>query len=86
MFSIVKHARLCILPTRVDNLPNTCLEAMALGKVVISSTSVQGTSVEQLIIDGYNGFLSSVDDVESLYQKILYAMQISRNRQGIDSE
>lgn len=77
MFSIVKHARLCILPTRVDNLPNTCLEAMALGKVVISSTSVQGTSVEQLIIDGYNGFLSSVDDVESLYQKILYAMQIS---------
>ncbi len=33
--------------------------------------------MEQLIIDGYNGFLSSVDDVESLYQKILYAMQIS---------
>lgn len=76
MFSIIKHARLCILPTRVDNLPNTCLEAMALGKVVVSSTSNQGTSVEQLIIDGYNGFLASVDDAESLYQKILYAMQI----------
>lgn len=77
MFLIIKHARLCILPTRVDNLPNTCLEAMALGKVIVSSTSNQGTSVEQLIIDGYNGFLSLVDDAESLYQKILYAMQIS---------
>ncbi len=76
MFSIIKHAKLCILPTRVDNLPNTCLEAMALGKIVVSSTSHYGTSVEQLIIDGYNGLLSQVDDVESLYQKILYAMQL----------
>ena len=76
MFLIIQHARLCILPTRVDNLPNTCLEAMALGKIVVSSTSIQGTSVEQLIIDGYNGFLSDVEDEESLYQKIEYAMQL----------
>lgn len=77
MFSIIQNARLCILPTRVDNLPNTCLEAMALGKMVVSCTSDQGTSVEQLIIDGYNGLLSTVDDAESLYRKIIYAMQVS---------
>ncbi len=77
MFSIIQNARFCILPTRVDNLPNTCLEAMALGKIVVSCTSDQGTSVEQLIIDGYNGLLSTIDDAESLYRKIIYAMQIS---------
>ena len=76
MFSIIKHAKLCILPTRVDNFPNTCLEAMAFGKIVVSSTSHYKTSVEQLLIDGYNGFLSDVDDAESLYQKIVYAMQL----------
>lgn len=77
LFSIVKYASVCVLPTRVDNLPNTCLEAMALGKIVVSSTGKQGTSVEQLITDGYNGFLAEVDNTENLYNKIKYVMQLS---------
>lgn len=79
LFSIVKCATICVLPTRVDNLPNTCLEAMTLGKIVVSSTSEQGTSVEQLITDGYNGFLAEVDNAEGLYQKIKYIMQLPDN-------
>lgn len=77
MFSIIKHANVCILPTRVDNFPNASLEAMALGKIVISTTSKQGTSMEQLIRDGYNGFLAEVDNVESLCQKIGTVMRLS---------
>lgn len=77
LFSIVKSARLCILPTRIDNLPNTVLEAMALGKIVISSTSENGTSVEQLITDGYNGFLFEVDNMEEMLRKIEYIMNLS---------
>lgn len=73
IFSIIKNACLCILPTRIDNLPNAVLEAMAFGKLVISSDR---TSVEQVITDGYNGFLTKIDDAEELYQKINYVMKL----------
>ena len=73
LFQIVKNSYACILPTRVDNLPNSILEAMALGKIVISSDK---TSAEQLIVDGYNGFLTEIDNGEALYQKIEYIMQL----------
>lgn len=73
LFSIVYNASCCILPTRMDNLPNTVLEAMALGKIVISSDK---TSVEQLITDGYNGFLTKVDDGKELLEKVDYVMNL----------
>lgn len=47
---------------------------MALGKIVISSDK---TSVEQLILDGHNGFLAEIDSAEGLFQKIDYVMQLS---------
>lgn len=76
LFSIVKNATCCILPTRIDNLPNTVLEAMALGKIVISSDK---TSVEQLITDGFNGFLTKVDDGTELLEKVDYVMSLSQD-------
>lgn len=77
LFSIVQNAKCCLLPTRVDNLPNTVLEAMALGKIVISSTDENGTSVEQLITDGENGFLAQVDDAKDMIKKINQVMNLS---------
>lgn len=77
LFSIVQNAKCCVLPTRVDNLPNTVLEAMTLGKIVISSTDENGTSVEQLIADGENGFLARVDDAKDLMNKIDQVMNLS---------
>lgn len=79
LFSIVKNARACILPTRIDNLPNTVLESMALGKIVISSDK---TSVEQLITDGYNGFLTQIDNEKELCEKIRYVMQMSEKERS----
>lgn len=77
LFHIVRNSYACILPTRADNLPNTVLESMAMGRIVISTTCARGTSVEQLITDGYNGFLAPVDDVKGLYQKVIDVMQLS---------
>lgn len=74
LFSIVKNSYACILPSRVDNLPNSILEAMAFGKIVVSSDK---TSAEQLITDGYSGFLAKIDDKEDLFQKIKCVMQLS---------
>lgn len=88
LFSIVKGAVLCILPTRIDNLPNTVLEAMALGKVIVSSSGDRGTSVEQLISDGENGFLANIDDAEDLKKMVNIAMNLSleaRNKIGVEA-
>ncbi len=76
LFALIQNANACILPTRVDNLPNTVLEAMAFGKIVISTTGPHGTSVEQLISDGENGFLAKIDLAASLEEKIREVMRL----------
>lgn len=77
LFNLIKNARICLLPTRMDNLPNTVMEAMALNKIVVSSTSIYGTSVEQLIEDGISGFLAKADDADDLKRKMIEAMQVN---------
>ena len=37
LFPIIRNAAFVALPSLADNFPNTCLEAMALGKVVIGT-------------------------------------------------
>jgi len=59
LFQLVQNARLVVLPSRADNLPNACMESMALGRVVIGA---RGASFEQLIEDGVNGLLVSQED------------------------
>lgn len=76
LMSIIKAARLCIYPTRVDNLPNTALESMALGKIIVSTTADYGTSMEELIEDNVNGFLSYVDNEVEMIAKVNQAMSI----------
>jgi glycosyltransferase involved in cell wall biosynthesis len=59
LLPLIRGARLVALPSRVDNLPNACMEAMALGRVVIGT---YGASFEQLIQHEVNGFLVSQED------------------------
>ena len=54
LYPIVRYSRAAVLPSLVDNLPNTMLEAIALGKVVIGT---KGTSFEEFIDDGISGIL-----------------------------
>lgn len=70
LYPIIAGAHLVVLPSLIDNLPNAGLEAMGLGKVVIGTN---GTSLEELIIDGVNGFLVPPDDPESLSEKMIAA-------------
>lgn len=74
LYSIISHACACVLPSRIDNLPNTCIEAMALGKIVIGT---KGASFEQLIEDSKNGFLIERDNPESLMHAIDIFMGMS---------
>lgn len=65
--SIIYHAEFCVLPFRFDNLPNTCVEAMQLGKIVISTYK---SGISQLIKNGYNGFLIEQNNPEALIDKV----------------
>ena len=58
LYPFIENARVVAIPSRTDNLPNTCLEAMGLGRVVVATT---GSCFEQLIEDGRTGYLVSPD-------------------------
>ena len=70
LYPVIAGAQLVVLPSLIDNLPNACLEAMGLGKVVIGT---DGTSFEELITDGVNGFLVPPDNPEALADKMIAA-------------
>ncbi|WP_026504715.1 glycosyltransferase family 4 protein [Butyrivibrio sp. NC3005] len=73
----IRNCLFCVMPSRVDNLPNTCIEAMALGKIVIGT---KGASFEQLIEDGKNGFLIERENVKQLVDKIIYVNNLDTSK------
>lgn len=74
LYPIIYGAFCCIFPSRVDNLPNACIEAMAMGKLVIGT---QGASFEQLITDNMNGFLIERENVDSLCEAVDKVIKLS---------
>jgi glycosyltransferase involved in cell wall biosynthesis len=59
----------------IDNTPNSCLEAMGIGKVVIGT---RGASFEELITDGVNGFLVGAGEPAALAHKLIAAWEDPR--------
>ena len=76
---IISHAEACLMPSRMDNLPNTCIEAMALGKVVIGT---RGASFEQLIEDNYSGFLVDRDNEKQLLAAMDKVYKLSKEEKN----
>jgi glycosyltransferase involved in cell wall biosynthesis len=72
LYPVIDGARLVALPSLVDNLPNSCLEAMGLGKIVIGT---KGASFEELITDGVDGFLVPPNDPAALADKLIAAWE-----------
>ena len=48
---------------------------MAYGKIVIGTN---GSSMEQLITNAYNGLLAQPDDSNSLFEKIVQAIELDK--------
>jgi glycosyltransferase involved in cell wall biosynthesis len=74
LYPIIENAEWVVLPSIVDNLPNTCLEAMGLGRSVIAT---RGSCFEQLITDGETGLLCNADDSIDLQRILFTALNIS---------
>lgn len=71
--SILERAHLVIVPSLVDNLPYTVLEAMNTGKVILASR--QGGQSE-IINDGENGFLFDHSTKDDFNQKLKYILSL----------
>lgn len=76
LYPMIRNAYLVALPSLIDNLPNTCLEAMACGRPVLATT---GTCFEQLITDGHSGFLVTPNDAQALSNGIIKALSLSES-------
>ena len=74
LFPVVQNALACILPSRVDNLPNSCIEAMTMGKIVVGT---YGASFEQLIANKESGLLIKRDSSKALVKAIDYLMRLT---------
>jgi glycosyltransferase involved in cell wall biosynthesis len=54
LWPLVASSRFVVLPSRVDNLPNACLEAMALSRPIIATKEA---SFDELLEPGVSGEL-----------------------------
>ena len=69
-----KNSNLIVYPTKRDFLPLFLIEAISYGIPVISSNI---GSIDDIIIDGYNGFLvNDFSEIESLFKKIIFNKKI----------
>jgi len=79
LYPVIANAKAVVLPSRIDNFPNTCLEAMAHRRVVIGT---RGTSFEQLLVDGVSGLLCDIGDPESLLAAVEKALGLTDEKRA----
>ena len=61
-----------VLPSYREGLPMSIIEAESVGRGIISSNCIGSRDT---VVDGYNGFLVPVKDVNSLVEKIIYIIE-----------
>ena len=75
---ILANADIYVQPSREEGLPNSVLEAMAVGLPIIA-TDVSGN--QDLVEDGVNGYLSIPENVLDMSEKITKLIGSSENMQ-----
>jgi glycosyltransferase involved in cell wall biosynthesis len=63
LYAVLRNAEATVLPSRVDNLPNTLLESLLLNVPVIGS---RGASIDELVQPGTNGELAPIGEPAAL--------------------
>ncbi len=70
LYAVLLASDAAVLPSRVDNLPNTAIESLSLGRPVIGS---RGASLDELIEDGRSGALVGIGDAGALAAALVTA-------------
>jgi len=63
LYGVIQRADAAVLPSLVDNLPNTVIESLMMGIPVIGT---RGASIDELVEEGVTGELVAPGDVEGL--------------------
>ena len=61
-------ARVCVFPSLFENFPNTCLEAMSLGRPAIGTDN---SGMSEMIEDGISGLIVRAGDAEHLASTLI---------------
>lgn len=69
MADAIYKARVFVLPSNTEGVPNTLIEAMVMGLTVISTDCPCGGPAD-LIKDGVNGLLTPVGDVDKMKENL----------------
>lgn len=73
LFDCIRTARLFVLPSDFEGMPNALMEAMSLGLPCISTDCRPG-GARTLIEDGINGYIVPVRDVDAMAAKISFLL------------
>ncbi len=63
LIPVIANSQGVLMPSVADNYPNACLEAQALGTIVVGSND---SSLEEMIENGLTGFLTENGSAESI--------------------
>ncbi len=84
LYPLIQNAVICVFPSRIENLSNACIEALAMNKIVIAT---KGVSFEQLIEDRVSGFLCNSDDSDDFLQAVEEALDMGEeSRRQMEAE
>jgi glycosyltransferase involved in cell wall biosynthesis len=68
LFPVIANAECSVLPSRVDNLPNTVIESLMLQTPVIA---FRAASIDEIVQSGMNGQLVEYEDICGLAQTMV---------------
>lgn len=68
VYAVLARADAAVLPSQVDNLPNTVIESLMFGVPVIGS---RGASIDELVDEGVSGHLVELGDVNGLAETLV---------------
>ena len=82
LYAVLQRADVAVLPSQVDNLPNTVIESLMFGIPVIGS---RGASIDELVDEDETGHLVDLGDAKGLADALVRMwMRLSPVRKGFD--
>ncbi len=79
LYPMIANALGVLMPSRVDNYPNACLEAQALGVPVVGTYE---SSLDEMIEDGVTGFLARNGSADSFCDATERLLSLSPDGRG----
>ena len=70
----VKNGDVYVMPSRLEGLPNSLIDAMYLGKPVVATRCIP--VIDRIVEDGYNGYVVPSEDVEAIAEAMLKAPKL----------